>query len=56
MGKYEDYITRMCMTGRHTPEEAMEFAISREASKYYKNEKENEELGGSTYTPIGECV
>ena len=38
MGRYEEYIIRCCRTGRYTPDEAREQAISREVEKYYEGE------------------
>lgn len=54
MSGYDDYIARMCRTGKYTEQEARELAISKEVEKYYQIE------GGiteekSTYTQIGEC-
>ncbi|MCM1327291.1 MAG: hypothetical protein NC094_11985 [Bacteroidales bacterium] len=55
MGRYEDYIARLCRTGRYTPEEAKEFATCKEVEKYYQEEGETADTENSTYTPLGEC-
>lgn len=38
MSRYEEYIARCCRTGRYTPEEVRESALSREVKKYYETE------------------
>lgn len=40
MRKYEEYITRLCRSGRYTPEQARRQAISREVEEYYKTTSE----------------
>lgn len=56
MSRYEYYINRLCRTGRYTPEQAKELALSREVEKYYKSEGDRITVEKSTYTPTGECV
>lgn len=56
MSRYEKCIQRLCRTGRYTPEQARELALSREIEKYYQSEGDQIEGDKSTYTPIGECV
>lgn len=38
MTRYEEYINRLCRTGRYTPEQAKEFAISKAVKEYYESE------------------
>lgn len=38
MSRYEDYIIRCCRTGRSTPEQIREQAVSREVKAYYEAE------------------
>lgn len=56
MSRYEEYIQRLCRTGQYTPEQAREFALSREVEKYYQSEGNQITEGKSTYTPTGECI
>lgn len=56
MSRYEDYIQRLCRTGQYTPEQAREFAISREVEKYYQSGDDQITTDKSTYTPVGECI
>lgn len=55
MGSYDDYITRLCRTGKYT-EEAREFALSKEVEKYYRESEPGKTTAEkSTYAPMGEC-
>lgn len=56
MSSYDDYITRLCRTGKYTEEEAREFALSKEVEKYYQDAESGRiSVGKSTYAPMGEC-
>lgn len=56
MSSYDDYITRLCRTGKYTEEEARKFSLSKEVEKYYR-ESESGKVAAekSSYTPMGEC-
>lgn len=56
MSSYDEYIARLCRTGKYTEEEAREFALSKEVEKYYR-EPELRKVAAekSSYTPMGEC-
>lgn len=56
MSRYEDYIQRLCRTGKYTPEYAKKLALSREVEKYYQSEGDRITAEKSTYTPTGECI
>lgn len=57
MSSYDDYIARMCRTGKYTEDEAREFALSKEVEKYYQEvESGRVTVEKSTYVPLGECV
>lgn len=56
MSSYDDYIDRMCRTGKYT-EEARDFALSKEVEKYYRESESGKVVvEKSTYSPMGECV
>lgn len=56
MSSYDDYIARLCRTGKYTEEEAREFALSKEVEKYYQDvESGRISVGKSTYVLMGEC-
>lgn len=56
MSSYDDYIARMCRTGKYTEDEAREFALSKEVEKYYQEvESGRVTVEKSTYLPVGEC-
>lgn len=57
MSSYDDYIARLCRTGKYKEEDAREFALSKEVKKYYR-ESESGKVAAekSTYVPMGECV
>lgn len=38
MTRYEEYINRLCRTGRYTPEQAKEFAISKAVKEQYESD------------------
>lgn len=57
MSSYDDYIARMCRTGKYTENEAREFALSKEVEKYYRESESGKVVAEkSTYLPLGECV
>lgn len=56
MSSYDDYITRLCRTGKYTEEEARELALSKEAEKYYRESESGKVVvEKSAYMPMGEC-
>lgn len=56
MSSYDDYITRLCRTGKYTEEEAREFALSKEVEKYYRESESGKvTTEKSSYAPMGEC-
>lgn len=56
MSSYDDYITRLCRTGKYTEEDARKFALSKEVEKYYRESESGEMTAEkSSYMPMGEC-
>lgn len=57
MSRYDDYIARLCRTGKYTEDQTREFALSKEVDKYYQDIKsENAQIEKSTYASMGECI
>lgn len=56
MNRYDDYIERVCRTGKYTSKQARGLALSKEVEKYYQNEESQNMENKSTYTPVGECI
>lgn len=44
MSSYEKYIQRLCCSGKYTPEQARELAISRAVEEFYRRNGESDAL------------
>lgn len=56
MSSYDDYIARLCRTGKYTEEEARDFALSKGVEKHYRESESGKVVvEKSAYMPMGEC-
>ncbi len=54
MSRYEEYVTRCCRTGRCTPDQAREQAVSKEVQAYYESENQQQNAIHHEFTCLSE--
>lgn len=55
MGRYDEYIGRLCKNRGIFDEQARLLALSKAVEDYYKEEERDHMSVLSTYNPFGEC-